>query len=87
MRGTLDRIEDGQYAVILLEQLNQEIVLPVERLPAGSGVGSWFGITMESGEVMSITLDEKISSEKEDQASELLQKLKNKSSGSKFKRE
>ncbi|RNF39099.1 DUF3006 domain-containing protein [Planococcus salinus] len=86
MKGTLDRIEDDGRAVILLEELQQEIVLPMERLPAGSDVDSWFDITLENDEVTSIVLDETTSAKKTEQANELLQKLKSKNSGSKFKR-
>lgn len=86
MKGMLDRIEDGQNAVILLEQQDLEIVLPVAQLPEGSAIGSWFNITMEDGEVLAILPDETTSAEKADQAAGLMEKLKKKRSGSKFKR-
>ena len=86
MKGILDRIEDGQNAVILLEQHEREIILPVEQLPAGSAIGSWFNIAMEDGEVSIILLDETTTAEKADHVSGLLKKLKKKDSVSKFKR-
>ncbi|SDQ19715.1 DUF3006 domain-containing protein [Virgibacillus salinus] len=44
--GVLDRIEDGNQAVILLEELQQELVVPMHTLPPGSTPNTWLQIKM-----------------------------------------
>jgi hypothetical protein len=81
----LDRIEDGSNAVILLEDYGREIVVPISRLPEGSRVHSWFTITMEEEEIVSIEVDENLAQAKAARAQSLMQRLRRKS-GSRFKR-
>lgn len=87
MKGILDRIEDGRYAVILIEEVQQEVVLPVECLPEGSEIHSWFDIELEGEEVKSISPDEETEAVKEQQVDTLMEKLRAKKSRSRFKRE
>ncbi|KOF11104.1 hypothetical protein AC739_06875 [Planococcus glaciei] len=87
MKGTLDRIEDGHLAVILLEEAEQEIILPIRHLPEGSRVNSWFEIELNGEEIVSIALDEETAEAKENEAQELMQKLRSRRRGSRFKRE
>lgn len=86
MKGILDRIEDGQHAVILVEDLQREIVIPADCLPSGSKVHSWFDIVWEDEEIKSISLEAETAAAKEEQVEGLMQKLKEKQSGSRFKR-
>ncbi|MBP1949823.1 DUF3006 family protein [Virgibacillus litoralis] len=44
--GVLDRIEDGNQAVILLEELQEELVVPLYTLPPGSTPNIWLRIKM-----------------------------------------
>lgn len=86
MKGILDRIEDDRYAVILVEEEGLELILPVNRLPAGSQVNSWFTIDAENGQ-LAVTLDHKTSFIKARQAEELIARLRKKKTRSRFKRE
>ncbi|EGA90105.1 hypothetical protein GPDM_06990 [Planococcus donghaensis MPA1U2] len=87
MKGILDRIEDDRYAVILVEEEEGlELILPVNRLPAGSQVNSWFTIDSENGQ-LAVTLDHKTSFIKDRQAEELIARLRKKKTRSRFKRE
>jgi hypothetical protein len=86
MRGMLDRIEDGFNAVILLEERGREIIVPVSRLPEGTQIHSWFTITMEEEEIVSIEVDENLSQEKAARAQNLMQRLRGRKSSSRFKR-
>lgn len=45
--GVLDRIEDGNNAVILIEDIEQEVIMPVGNLPDGSKEGVWFSIEFD----------------------------------------
>lgn len=58
-RGVLDRIEDERLAVILIEDMNKEIVLPILALPKGSKEGIWLLMTFEpSNNEWIITIDD-----------------------------
>lgn len=85
MKGILDRIEDGRYAVILVEEEGIELILPANRLPEGSRINSWFTIDAENGQLM-MALDEELSLAKSEQAEELMARLRKKKKGSRFKR-
>lgn len=85
MKGILDRIEDGRHAVILVEEEGIELILPANRLPAGSQINSWFTIDAENGQLM-IALDKELSLAKSEQAEELMTRLRTKKKGSRFKR-
>lgn len=52
--GVLDRIEDGDKAVILVEELKRELIIPVRNLPEGSSVNTWFqiGVVGEEFEIV-----------------------------------
>ena len=86
MRGTLNRIEDGRFAVILLEEEQKEIVFPAAHLPEGSQVNSWFEIVLDGEDIISISLDEDSRKAKETEARSLMRKLRRKNGGSRFKR-
>lgn len=87
MKGILDRIVDGRYAVILIEEAQREIVLPADCLPEGSEIHSWFDIELDGEEVKSISRDVETEAAKEQQVDALMEKLRAKKGGSRFKRE
>ncbi len=87
MKGMLDRIEDGQFAVILIEGLQKEVTLPVSWLPEGSHVNSWFNIELEGEKITSIALDTETTAVQADKAFELMGRLKAKQRKSRFKRD
>ncbi|MDJ0331266.1 DUF3006 domain-containing protein [Planococcus sp. S3-L1] len=85
MKGILDRIEDGRYAVILVEAEKLELILLFDCLPAGSHINSWFTIDAENRQ-LSIILDEETSLIKNQQTKELMERLRMRKKGSRFKR-
>lgn len=46
-QGMLDRIEDGDLAVVLIEEIQQEIILPFNNLPEGVQEGMWLIVTFD----------------------------------------
>ncbi|ANU09050.1 hypothetical protein A1A1_06897 [Planococcus antarcticus DSM 14505] len=84
MKGILDRIEDGRYAVILVEGEELELVLPANRLPEGSQINAWFIIGAENGQ-LAVALDEETTRIKSEQAEELMARLRTNKKGSRFK--
>lgn len=85
MKGILDRIEEGRYAVILVEAEKLELILPFNCLPAGSQINSWFTIDAENRQ-LSIILDEETSLIRNQQIEELMDRLRMRKKGSRFKR-
>ncbi|PLR76560.1 DUF3006 domain-containing protein [Bacillus sp. V3-13] len=85
MKGYLDRIEEDQYAVILVEAVNKEFIIHKEKLPAGSTVHSWFDVTLEDGQIAGLTLNEEATASSHQKVDNMMEKLRSKS-GSKFKK-
>ncbi|SFH62953.1 DUF3006 domain-containing protein [Pisciglobus halotolerans] len=86
MKGVLDRFESQQKAVILIEEIQKEWVVPRSILPEGSSKNTWFTIE-EQGDTFKIKgIDEKLTKEKAQSSAALLKKLRAKNTGSKFKR-
>ncbi|RAZ67782.1 DUF3006 domain-containing protein [Planococcus maitriensis] len=86
MRGVLDRFEDGGVAVIIAEQAGREFRVPLRYLPEGSRRGMWFTLSVEDGRVVDIEADLAQTNERTEKAGELMARLRNKSTGSRFKR-
>jgi Protein of unknown function (DUF3006) len=86
MKGYLDRIDDNKYAVILVEETKKQFVLPKEELPEGSAEKSYFDLTIENDRITSITLDEETTFSEQKKVDDLMEKLRSKSKGSKFKK-
>jgi hypothetical protein len=57
-KAVIDRIVDGQHAVLLVGESEEEIVLPVEQLPAEAGAGMWLRVEVEDGVITEITVDD-----------------------------
>jgi hypothetical protein len=86
IKGYLDRIEDNQFAVILVEEIKKELIIPVEELPAGSKVNSYFEISIENEKITSIKLDVKTTQTEQEKVDDMMTMLRSKSKGSKFKK-
>lgn len=86
MKGVLDRFEDNDLAVILIEEMNKELNIPVNNLPPNSKEGTWFQIEERQGEFHIVSIDMEMTNKQAERSADLLEKLRAKSSGSKFKR-
>jgi len=85
MRGILDRFE-GEQAVILIEEVKKEIIVTKNKLPANSEVNTVFKINEENGSFKIASIDLAATKQASQQSSALMDKLRKKSSGSKFKK-
>ncbi len=56
--AVIDRIVDGMTAVLLLEDQEGELLVPIEDIPPGSVDGQWLLLEMEDGLVVGVTFDE-----------------------------
>jgi hypothetical protein len=86
IKGYLDRIEDNQYAVILVEEMKKEFIIPKEDLPSGSKENSYFEITIENEKITSIELDEQTTLTEQEKVDDMMKRVRSKSKGSKFKK-
>lgn len=86
MYGVLDRIEDQDLAVILIEEKKKEIILPLDRLPPNSKEGTWFRMSKEDGTYKVLAIDEEKTKQQEIRSADLLAQLRARSTGSKYKK-
>jgi hypothetical protein len=84
--GYLDRIEDNKFAVILVEEIKKEFLIPKTELPEGSPVGSYFQLTIETDQITSMKLDKQSTMTEQKKVDNLMSKLRSNSKGSKFKK-
>lgn len=87
MKGILDRFEDNNQAVILIEEIQKALVIPLSELPQGSKENTYFHIEEKNGDYKIISIDQETTKRQARKSEELLEKLRSKGSGSKFKRD
>lgn len=85
IKGVLDRIEDG-LAVILIEELEEQFTIRTEDLPENSEEGTWFTLKKEGENYVIVAIDKELTQQQQQKASSLLEQLRSKKRGSKFKR-
>jgi hypothetical protein len=86
IKGYLDRIEDNKFAVILVDELKKEFIIPKADLPEGSVGNSYFDLTIENDRITSMRLDEQTTLSEQQNVNDMMAKLRSKSTGSKFKK-
>ncbi|MFC2949759.1 DUF3006 domain-containing protein [Virgibacillus sediminis] len=86
MKGIVDRFEDNDKAVILLEEIKEELIVDRSELPAGSDVNTVLRVEERDGEYRVMSKDEEQTDEQSGKSSDLMAKLRAKSKGSKFKK-
>jgi hypothetical protein len=86
MRGVLDRFEENDQAIILIEEIQKALVIPRSDLPKGSEQGTWFLIENKNANYRIISIDHETTKRQKEKSNRLMEKLREKSSGSKFKR-
>ncbi|MFB4168472.1 DUF3006 family protein [Virgibacillus sp. JSM 102003] len=86
MKGILDRFEDSNKAVILMEETKEEVVIPVEQLPEGSSKNTYFNMKKVDDKYQIVSIDEATTQKEAETSSDLMAKLRAKSKGSKFKK-
>ena len=86
MKGYLDRIEDNDLAVILIEDINEEIIIPLDQLPEGSTENTWLQLEKTDDSFQVIAIDDEKTEQETETSQDLMAKLRAKSKGSKFKK-
>ncbi|WP_010647998.1 DUF3006 domain-containing protein [Oceanobacillus massiliensis] len=83
MEGILDRFE-GETAVILIDKNKTELIIDKSKLPAGSKIGTVFHVEKEGGEFKPVSINVEKTQMEAEKSSDLMEKLRSKSKGSKF---
>lgn len=67
-QAVVDRVEEGLedalYAVLLVGQDEEELIVPAHRLPRGATEGSWLQLVWENERLVELTLDEQTTQER-----------------------
>lgn len=74
--GVLDRIEDKEQAVIMIEQLNEQWIVDKNELPDNSKVDMWFTIDYCVDTIEVISIDPKKTKLEMKRSSELINQLR-----------
>lgn len=85
MKGILDRFE-GNQAVILIEETKEELLVIKEDLPRGSAKNTIFNLAKENGSYTIVDIDFAQTKAARKTSSSLMDQLRAKNKGSKFKR-
>ena len=56
-KAVIDRIVDGQYAVLLVGGDEREVILPANQLPQEASPGTWLQVEVYDDVVTQITVD------------------------------
>ena len=56
-KAVIDRIEDGEHAVLLVGEDEREWVIPAGRLPSGAIAGTWLRVQIEGEELVELSVD------------------------------
>ncbi|MFD2044775.1 DUF3006 domain-containing protein [Ornithinibacillus salinisoli] len=87
MIGVIDRFEDNNKVVILIEEINEELIVDKSTLPQGSEIDTYLNLKKQAnGEITVISIDKKATKKAAQTTSNLMAKLKAKSTQSKFKK-
>lgn len=57
-KAVIDRIVDGQHAVLLVGDDEREIVIPIHLLPNGAREGDWVKVAFDGDDIKSIEIDQ-----------------------------
>ena len=76
-RAVLDRIVDGEHAVLLIGEDETEQVIPADQLPDSAGEGTWLLITRDQdGRIVAVEVDEDSTAQIQDRIASKLGKLR-----------
>lgn len=75
-RAVIDRVEDGELAVLLVGQEQRELVVPVSQLPDGARAGVWLVIETQDDRLVSAALDPGAEAEARERISEKMRRLR-----------
>ncbi|PTL40244.1 DUF3006 domain-containing protein [Alkalicoccus saliphilus] len=85
-KGFVDRIEDGKYAVVLIESINKEFVIDSSDLPENIEAGSWVYVTFQGENIHSVEYEQAETEKAKVRVSNKMELLRKKKKGSSFRK-
>lgn len=85
-KGFVDRIEDGSYAIILIESINKEFAIDSSDLPQNIQAGAWVDVTFRGESIHSVKYDQIETEKAKARVSEKMDLLRQKKKGSSFRK-
>ena len=82
----IDRFTEAGQAVVLAETIGREFLIEKESLPEGVERGSYLTLELDGDVVVSITFDQEKTQTRQSAVRSKMAKLRERSSGSRFKR-
>lgn len=74
----LERFEDHERAVFLFEELQEEVIIPIQILPTNAQVNTWFDVWIDLDGQIIFSLNKIKTKEKRDQARKIKKQLETK---------
>jgi hypothetical protein len=74
--GVLDRMEDGEQAVILIETNNKTIIVSQKTLPVGSQINMWFNIELVNHTYRILSIDDYETEKNHQKSTHLMNKVR-----------
>lgn len=56
VKAVIDRIEDGEHAVLLIGDEEEERILPIGQLPFGAKEGTWLNVFYMNNQIEKIEM-------------------------------
>jgi len=75
-KAVVDRIVDGQIAVILVGEDERQYHCPTDNLPEGAKEGTWLRVQVESGSVVVMEVDQEATETARRRIQEKVEKLR-----------
>ena len=72
----IDRIEDGNQAVLIVGDLEYELVVSVDTLPEGVSGGDWLQVEIDNGEIVHAEIDHEAKAEARQRISAKMDQLR-----------
>lgn len=76
MSGVVDRVVDGETAVVLVEEECLELNVPVDMLPEAAEEESWLSLEVEGKYVVSVEIDDETAEERRERIDEKMERLR-----------
>ncbi|UCZ53939.1 DUF3006 domain-containing protein [Bacillus shivajii] len=84
IKVVIDRIVDEKHAVLLTKDEEQEIIVPIDKLPSGAMEGTWLKVSFHGDDIEKIIIDQESKATQERISSKMA--LLRKKKGSQFKK-
>ncbi|MDG5787144.1 DUF3006 domain-containing protein [Evansella sp. AB-P1] len=79
IKAVIDRIVDGEHAVLLVGEMEEELLLPVTQLPENANEGTWVKIDLDGDVIHSIQVDQDDTITREERIKSKMERLRQRS--------